>query len=71
MATTTEEAAAALELLPEEMREQAVAYLVEQAEKFRTLKQDVEAGMDDVRAGRLTEWNFGEFLRRAGATRRP
>jgi len=34
MKTTTEKAAAALELLPEEMREPAVQYLLEQAEKF-------------------------------------
>jgi hypothetical protein len=65
MSTTTEKAAAALELLPEEMREPAVAYLLEQAQKFRTLKSDVERGMDDVRAGRVREWNFGDFLRRA------
>ena len=63
--TTTEKAAAALELLPEEMREQAVAYLLEQAEKYRALKQDVEAGMDDLKAGRLKQWDFGDFLRRA------
>jgi hypothetical protein len=36
--TTTEKAAAALDLLPEEMREPAVAYLLEQAEKFHVLK---------------------------------
>ena len=32
MTSTTEKAAAALELLPEEMREPAVQYLLEQAE---------------------------------------
>ncbi len=62
---TTEKAAAALELLPEEMREPAVAYLLEQAEKYRVLKQEVEKGMDDVKAGRVKEWNFADFLRRA------
>jgi hypothetical protein len=71
MTTTTEKAVAALELLPEEMREQAVAYLLEQAEKYQALKKDVAAGMDDVRAGRLEEWNFAEFLRRASGARRP
>ncbi|MGI8527117.1 MAG: hypothetical protein ACR2K5_13235 [Pseudolabrys sp.] len=65
MKTTTEKAAEALDLLPEEMREPAVAYLIEQAEKFRTLKQDLEKGMADVTAGRLRAWNFGDFLRRA------
>jgi hypothetical protein len=67
MATTTEKAAAALELLPEEMREPAVAYLIEQAEKFRTLKQLVTEGMDDVAARRVSEWNFQDFLREARA----
>ena len=65
MSTTTERAAAALELLPEEMREPAVAYLFEQAEKFQTLKLELEKGMADVEAGRVHEWNFGDFLRRA------
>jgi hypothetical protein len=67
MATTTEKAAAALELLPEEMREPAVAYLIEQAEKFRTLKQLVTEGMDDVASRRVSEWNFQDFLREARA----
>ena len=65
MSTTTERAAAALDLLPEEMREPAVAYLIEQAEKFRTLKKLVGEGLDDVAAGRVSEWNFQEFLREA------
>jgi hypothetical protein len=65
MKTTTEKAAAALDLLPEEMREPAVAYLLEQAEKFRTLKAQVAEGLDDVAAGRVSEWSFEEFLREA------
>ncbi len=65
MTSTTEKAAAALELLPEELREPAVAYLLEQAEKFRALQQDIEIGVQDVKAGRVREWNFEDFLRRA------
>jgi hypothetical protein len=65
MKTTTEKAAEALELLPEEMREPAVAYLLEQGEKFRVLKEQIADGMEDVKSGRLSEWNFGDFLRRA------
>jgi hypothetical protein len=65
MTTVTEKAAAALNLLPEEMREPAVAYLLEQAEKFRLLKGEIAEGMDDVAAGRVAEWNFEEFLRQA------
>jgi hypothetical protein len=69
MKTTTEKAAAALDLLPEEMREPAVAYLLEQAEKFRVLKEQVADGMADIEAGRVSEWNFDDFLRRADRAR--
>ena len=65
MKTTTEKAAAALELLPEDMREPAVAYLLEQAEKFRVLREQIAEGIEDVAAGRVSEWNFDEFLREA------
>ena len=66
---STTERAAALDLLPEEMREPAVAYLVEQAEKFRNLKALVAEGMADVEAGRIAEWDFDDFLRKARSTR--
>jgi hypothetical protein len=65
MTSTTEKAAAALDLLPEEMREPAVAYLIEQAEKYRVLKELIAEGMDDVNAGRVSKWNFRDFLREA------
>jgi hypothetical protein len=61
--TTTEKAAEALDLLPEEMREPVVAYLLEQAEKFRALKEQIAEGLEDIAAGRVSEWNFEEFLR--------
>jgi hypothetical protein len=63
MKTTTEKAAEALDLLPEEMREPAVAYLLEQAEKFRVLREQIEEGTQDIAAGRVSEWDFAEFLR--------
>jgi len=69
MTTTIQKAAAALDLFPEEMREAAVQYLLEQAEKFRALKELVAAGADDIAAGRVSEWNFKIFLRRARAWR--
>jgi hypothetical protein len=69
MKTTTEKAAEALDLLPEEMREPAVAYLLEQAEKFRALKEQIAEGLEDVAAGRVSEWNFEEFLRLARTTK--
>jgi hypothetical protein len=65
MKTTTEKAAAALDLLPEDLREPAVAYLLEQAEKFRILKEQIAEGLDDVAAGRVSEWRFEDFLREA------
>lgn len=69
--TTTEKAAAALDLLPEDLRESAVAYLVEQAEKYRLLKVEIDKGLDDVKAGRVSEWDFADFLRRARSARSP
>jgi hypothetical protein len=69
MTSASEKAAAALELLPEEMREPAVQYILEQAEKFRVLKELVAEGMEDVASGRVSEWNFDDFLRGARAQR--
>ena len=69
MKTTSERAAEALDLLPEEMREPAVAYLLEQAEKFRVLKAQIAEGMEDIASGRVSEWNFEEFLRHARASK--
>jgi hypothetical protein len=69
MKTTTEKAAEALNLLPEEMREPAVAYLLEQAKKFRALKEQIAEGMEDIASARVSEWNFEEFLRHARASK--
>lgn len=65
MKTFTERAAEALDLLPEEMREPAVAYIFEQAEKFRALKMEIDKGLADIEADRVREWDFADFLRRA------
>ena len=65
MSKFTERAAAALERLPEELQEPTVAYILEQAEKFRALKADIQAGLDDESAGSVQEWDFSDFLRRA------
>jgi hypothetical protein len=67
MTSTTEKAVAALELLPEDMREPAVAYLLEQAEKYRALKDIIAEGLEDAEHGRVSEWSFEEFLREARA----
>jgi hypothetical protein len=65
-----ERAAEALELLPEEMQERAVAYIFEQAEKYRVLKNLIGEGLADVEAGNVTEWNADEFLREARAEKK-
>jgi hypothetical protein len=65
MKTATEKAAEAPQLAPEEMPERAVAYLLEQGEKFRVLKEQTAEGMQDVAHRRFSEWNFDKFLRRA------
>lgn len=65
MKTFTERAAEALDQLPEEMREPAVAYIFEQAEKFRVLKKLIDEGMADVEAGNVAEWDLQELLRDA------
>jgi hypothetical protein len=65
MKSFKEQAAEALEALPEEMRQPMVAYIFEQAEKYRTLKMEIDKGLADVDAGRVREWDFGGFLRRA------
>lgn len=64
MSDFTEKAAAALELLSEDLRQPAVAYLLEQAEKFRALQSDIGRGTGDIKAGRTREWDFSDFLRR-------
>lgn len=61
MSKFTERAAAALELLPEEMQETAVAYLIEQGEKFRVLEAMIQEGVDDVEAGRVSAFDMDEI----------
>lgn len=67
MSSATEIVAEALELLPEEMREPAAAYMLSQAKKFRALKDAIDEGMADVEAGRVVPWDLKEFLKQARA----
>ncbi|MDP2410797.1 MAG: hypothetical protein Q8M26_10990 [Pseudolabrys sp.] len=60
-----EQAVEALEQLPEELQQRAVAYILEQAEKYKTLKAELAKGEADIEAGRVREWDLEEFLRRA------
>jgi hypothetical protein len=70
MKTFKEQAAEALEALPEEMRQPMVAYIFEQAEKYQTLKRLIDEGIADVEAGNVSDWDFGDFLREARARKR-
>ncbi|MBC7585112.1 hypothetical protein FNL55_22040 [Tardiphaga sp. vice352] len=65
MSPTIEKAIAALEAMPEEMRENAVAHLVRQADKFKALQSAIDEGMADVEAGRIFPWDPEDILRRA------
>ncbi|WP_398484807.1 hypothetical protein [Tardiphaga sp.] len=65
MSSPAEKVAEALELLPEDIREEAADYLLSQAQKFQALKQAIDEGMADVEAGRVRLWNLEEFLAEA------
>jgi predicted transcriptional regulator len=65
MSSAAEKVVEALELLPEEMREPAAAYLLAQAKKFRALKDAIDAGLADEAAGRVRPWDLADFLQRA------
>jgi predicted transcriptional regulator len=67
MSSAVDKAVEALELLPEEMREPAAAYLLSQARKFRALKDAIDEGVADVEAGRVVPWDLDDFLKQAGA----
>jgi predicted transcriptional regulator len=67
MSSANEKLAEALELLPEEMREPAAAYMLSQAQKFRALKDAIDEGMADVEAGRVVPWDLEDVLKQARA----
>ena len=59
---TQDEALRAIEALPAEMRERALARLREEGEKLRVLKSLVQEGRDDAAAGRIVDWDVAAFL---------
>lgn len=59
---TQDEALRALEALPAEMRDRALARLKDEAEKLRVLQSLVQEGLDDVATGRVVDWDVTEFL---------
>ena len=65
MSKAAEKAVEALELLPEDLQDQAADFLLSQARKFRALKDEIDEGMADVNAGRVVPWDLHEFLEQA------
>ncbi|MGL4442156.1 MAG: hypothetical protein ACRCU1_00935 [Alsobacter sp.] len=65
MKTPIERAVAALEYLPEDLRERHVERLEEQAEKLRVMRHLVQEGLDDVEAGRVSPFDMKTFLAEA------
>jgi predicted transcriptional regulator len=65
MSSASEKVVEALELLPEEMREPAAAYMLSQAKKFRALKDAIDEGLADVEAGRVVPWDLEDVLKQA------
>jgi predicted transcriptional regulator len=65
MSPIIKKAIEALEAMPEDMRESAVAYLVRESEKFQALKAAIEEGIADVEAGRVVPWDPEDIWRRA------
>jgi hypothetical protein len=63
MSTAVEKVVEALESLPEELRESAADYLLSQARRFHSLKETIDEGLADVRAGRTVPWDLDGFLK--------
>jgi predicted nucleic acid-binding protein len=63
MSKAVEKAVEALELLPEDLQDQAADFLLSQARKFRVLKDAIDEGIADIRKGRVVPWDLEEFLK--------
>ena len=67
MSKFSERAAAALELLPEELQERAVAFFLDEVDKLAELKREIALGMADVEAGRTLPWDPQRYIDRIDA----
>jgi predicted transcriptional regulator len=65
MKSARERAVEAIDSMPESLQERFAELLEDQLEKYRKLKRLIDEGMADIEAGRVHEWNFDDFLRRA------
>jgi len=65
MSSPAEKVTEALELLPENMRDEAADNFLSYARRFRQLQAEIQLGLDDVAAGRVIPWDYDDFLKRA------
>ncbi|MDB5642346.1 MAG: hypothetical protein JWN07_1663 [Hyphomicrobiales bacterium] len=59
---TQDEALRALQALPTELRERALARLKDEAERLQVLKQLIRDGLDDAESGDVTDWDPASLL---------
>ncbi len=69
MSKFSEQAAAELEKLPEDVQEAMLARIMEQTERFRLLKAVVDDGLRAAEDGRVRAWDFDSFLMEANGRR--
>jgi len=65
MSSPAEKVAEALDLLPEEMRDEAADKFLSYARKLKQLQAEIQIGLDDVAAGRVVPWDPEDVWRRA------
>lgn len=65
MSSPAEKVAEALELLPEEMRDEAADNFLSYARELKQLRAEIQLGLDEVAAGRVVPWDPDDFLKRA------
>lgn len=65
MTSPAEKVTEALELLPEEMRDDAADKFLSYARKLKHLRAEIQIGLDDVAAGRVVPWDPEDIWRRA------
>ncbi len=65
MSSPSEKVAEALELLPEEMRDEAADKFLSYARELKQLRAEIQLGLDDVAAGRVVPWDPEDILKRA------
>ena len=65
MSSPNEKVAEALELLPEDIRDEAADSFLSYARKLKLLRAEIQIGLDDVKAGRVVAWDPEDIAHRA------